>query len=143
LEKPVTKPKSGPRASDRPTARKTGKPASCRRPAQASSKPATRSNTNNDRIIAIARTSAGATVAALVAATRWQRRSVRGFLAGIVRKKLGLNLVSEFGGKGRGLSHQRCKAYLVANRAKIHERLRYPLFTPSPITPGLISRFYR
>jgi hypothetical protein len=37
----------------------------------------------------------GATIEELQAATGWQQHSVRGFLAGAVRKKLGLTLLSE------------------------------------------------
>jgi Protein of unknown function (DUF3489) len=53
------------------------------------------------RLIAMLRASSGATVAAMTAATEWQQHSVRGFLAGVIRKKLGLSLVSEESDGGR------------------------------------------
>ena len=95
----MTKPKTRPKAATHSTARKTAKPASRNRSAPVSPRSAARPDTKHARIIAMLRTAAGATIAST--ATQWQQHSVRGFLAGVVRKKLGLNLVSEQTDKGR------------------------------------------
>ena len=97
----MTKPKPRPKATTRSIARKTAKPTSRKRPGAASPKPKVRSNTKHARIIAMLRKPAGTTIAAIMAVTDWQQHSVRGFLAGVVRKKFGLNLVSEQTDKGR------------------------------------------
>jgi hypothetical protein len=57
--------------------------------------------TKHDQVLAMLRSRGGATVAALVRTTGWQPHSVRGFLAGVVKKKLGLNLTSEKTESGR------------------------------------------
>jgi hypothetical protein len=115
----MTKPKSKPKAAARSTARKTSKPKPRARSAPASSRSAARPDTKQDRIIAMLRTPAGATIASLAAATEWQQHSVRGFLAGVVRKKLGLNLVSEQTDKGRVYRIRDGKASpAAADRAK-------------------------
>jgi hypothetical protein len=97
----MTKPISRPKPSARSSARTTAHPASRKRPAAESSKARAKPDTKHARIIAMLRSPAGATVARMMSATDWQQHSVRGFLAGVVRKKLRLNLVSEPTDKGR------------------------------------------
>jgi hypothetical protein len=97
----MTKAKSKPKAAPRSAARKTSKSKPRARAVTLSPKTIARPDTKHARIITMLRAPAGTTVAAIVSATEWQPHSVRSFLAGVVRKKLGLNLVSEQTDKGR------------------------------------------
>ena len=52
-------------------------------------------------VLSMLRGTTGASVASIMTVTGWQRHSVRGFFAGVVRKKLNLNLTSEPSESGR------------------------------------------
>ncbi len=54
-----------------------------------------RANSKQAKVIDMMRQPGGATLAQITSATNWQSHSVRGFISGVARKKLGLEVISE------------------------------------------------
>ena len=70
-------------------------------PLLAPSQKAPRPGSHLAGLVALMQRPEGATVAAMVAATGWQRHSVRGALAGALKKTYGLTIASEAAEGGR------------------------------------------
>jgi hypothetical protein len=89
------------KAKRTPPSSETGKSKSSRNSSQpraataADDAPHSAQMTKHDRVLTLLSRREGATIPELMKATDWQQHSVRGFLAGTIKKKLGFTLTSK------------------------------------------------
>ena len=97
----MTKTKTSPAPTRRKVSATGNAPKATAKAAKAAPAPKTKSPSKGDVLINMLSRPDGATIAAMMEATGWQQHSLRGFLAGTVKKKLGHSLISQKEDRGR------------------------------------------